>query len=551
MDIRVLIVLLVVGLILWSTLEQQPYPPPSVVEIKPLNMDSAELSYIVPPKEIRFGVTTAQQRYPQLRVERWEWKLYKQLSKGAETGTEVAASNEEEFVYEFKEPGIYKLSVTVSNNAGWSATGSIFIYVYPTKKCSIENLDLAPNNDYPPLRTYVSFIPRHPELPENYPLRCTIDWGDGTEPWVAGTSEVKVNGEVRRAHEYQAPGEYEVRVAVWVDWAERETRIIQSKKLVVKPQKNYMMPAWSPDMDKIAVVFRDDARPNAYIIGYFSGVRDLLEGRKDTLQWSEVYSRAGAELLFPYWIDANNIIFSGNLTARSFDIYRVDLQGTLFTLTYTDYRDELFPTYFVSPIEKGETFILFSGGVPPYSETQKEQVLGTRSSGGGYVAVIGKYDELQVYKLNLKAGETKLTLTRYPSTYPIYWKEDRYLFVRQNRLMSGSLQAAETAIRDETTKALAYSPFYLRPNPVNPDYIAFMAEDQGEWRVFMRTPDGGVIPVGTGYYPSWSPDGQYLVMQTWLKSGWTFTFFKVMERTGKADLKLLQPFQLIYTYKIE
>ncbi len=556
-----------VGMAVVLTIIWPPHPPrPSAVLIVPENVETSKLSNLKVGDEVAFTVdkqSLKQAFYPEIQIKEYQWALERSfLSAPMQLSSKVEKEGKgEKFTHKFKYPGKYILRVKVTNTVGVSKEGKLEMTVYPAEKCEIRDLNVEPHEDYPPLKAVVSFIPFHPQFDEKEIINYEINWGDST----SGESGYTLNGKkVSREHEYDKPGQYAITVTVWIPWIEEEkymymetTEVSENINVSVLHHKHYMMPAWSPDGDRIAVIYRDDSAPNTYKLLYFDNIREALKGKgkpQENVVWTE-----NVEILFPYWMNEKIIVFSANVTGISYDLYQLDtVTGAKYPLMTTDYRDELYPTY--KETEGGEKFILFSGAVPAYSRHKNVKnlpsILGTDAWVGSERLRKGipqyNYEEVQIYKYSFNIGETQLTLSKYKAEYPVPWKEGRFLFVRRGQLMSSSLDGIEKNIRNETVRGEAHVPVYLRPNPVAPDYIAYVAQEGKAWKVFIRVPGGGYIPLvketketsRLGYpynsqlYPSWSPDGKYLVAQVWSKAGWTIRIWQVMEEKD-GTLKIL------------
>ncbi len=326
-----------------------------------------------------------------------------------------------------------------------------------------------------------------------------------------------------------------------------------------------MMPAWSPDGKKIVVVFRDDSSPKTYRLLQFSGIDKFLEDSKAPLSRDVLYEE-DAPMVFPYWMGNNEIVFSANLSGESYDVYSINTDDrSRRDLVVTGYRDELFVTWHADENASGEGYLLYSAGRPP---TVKASNIEERVAFAGTTSYLvnlkenrnkeaslrrlKRYHEMQVFKKDLATGaETQLTSLEYEAAYPIHWKGDTFLFVRESRFLSASINGSEKEIIDVTPQGLNVKPHYLRPNPRNPDYIAFMYQEGNKMWVAIRKPDGSLLFSSKleGYYPSWSPDGQFVAIQVETEAGWRIQIYQVLKEengelvpVGADPIKIGEPF---------
>jgi|GEM_PF-5292371 len=549
---------------MWGNIQEQMMPAPQA-SIKPVNIEEQALSNLKANTSVTFEAVWEQKGHPAIRVERWEWKLERETPGTFAGASVVATGNKEKFSYIFKTPGVYKLYVTLTNNAGKKAEGGpVEIHVYPTEPCTIKVLDAEPRDGFVPLTTILKFSVTHPQFEDLAGFKAEIDWGDGEAP-VEVTFQPEDKGSISRTHEYKKPGTFTIKVNVYHPRYRKSTESSETLEVAVRAQKNYMMPAWSPDGKKIVVVFRDDASPKTYRLLQFSDIDKFLEDSKIPLSRDVLYEEE-APLIFPYWMGNNEIVFSANLTGESYDVYSINIDDrSRRKLVVTGYRDELFVTWYVDENAAGDGYLLYSAGRPPTAKasTKEERITfaGTTSylvnlkenrNREATLRRLKKYHEMQVFKQTLATGaETQLTALEYEATYPIYWKENRFLFVRESRFLSANVNGSEKEIIDVTPQGLNVKPHYLRPNPRNPDYIAFMYQEGNKMWVAIRKPDGSLLFSGKlqGYYPSWSPDGQFVAIQVETEAGWRIQIYQVLKEengelvpVGADPVKIGEPF---------
>ncbi len=195
----------------WGNIQEQMMPAPQA-SIKPVNIETQALSNLKANTSVTFEAIWEQKGSPAIRVEEWEWRLERE-SPGTFTGSSVIATgNKEKFAYTFKNPGVYKLYVTLTNNAGKKAQGGpVEIHVYPTEPCTIEALDAEPREGFVPLTTTVKFRVTHRQFDDITGFKAEIDWGDGAAP-VEVAFQPEDKGSVSRTHEYKKPGIFKSRV---------------------------------------------------------------------------------------------------------------------------------------------------------------------------------------------------------------------------------------------------------------------------------------------------------------------------------------------------
>ncbi len=543
---------------LWGSFQEATIPEPEA-SIKPVKLEKSELTNLKAGKEVTFEAIWEQKGAPNLRVEKWKWTLKKEVPGTVAGENVVKEDNQEQFIYKFETPGVYKLYVTLTNNAGQSAEGGpLEIHVYPTERCKIENLNAEPSEGFVPLKTNVSFKVTHPQFEDVTGFKAVIDWGDGKE-----RAEVILQkddkGSISRFHTYEKPGTFRVKVTVYHPKYQRDTENSEIIEIIVKAQKNYMMPAWSRNGKNIVVVFRDDASPKTYRLVQFSGIDKFLEDSKTPLSRDVLYEE-DAPIVFPYWMGNNEIVFSANLTGESYDVYSLNIQDrSRRDLVVTSYRDELFVTWYKD--DNGQSYLLYSAGRPPAAQGTEEKVpfagttsflVGDEKNKEAILYRSKTYEEMQIFKKDLSSGaETQLTSLKYEATYPIHWKGDSFLFVRERRFISASISGSEKGIIDVTPQGLNFTPHYLRPNPKDPDYIAFMYKEGNRMMVAIRKPNGSLLFSGKikGYYPSWSPDGKYLAVQVETEAGWRIQIYQVLKEedgqlvpVGADPTKIGEPF---------
>ncbi|MDY0391999.1 MAG: PKD domain-containing protein [Candidatus Bipolaricaulis sp.] len=444
--------------------------------------------------------------------------------------------------------GEYNLVLTVTNTGGTSETWSHKLVLLPPQRAVIQNFTLSSLSGIYPMTTTAAFTATHPNAAllgsERLKLKYEVDWGDGT---TRSAADALPGREVRVEKTYTKPGQYTVTVRVFSDLLPEGTVASETKTVNVKYHVHYMMPAWSPDFRKIAFVYRDDSRPAFYEIR-LATLQAEQSGREPWRFLGEMFSEttlfkraaaAQATNIMPSWSPAADkvVIMSDVDGQRSTDLYVVGDRDTSSRLTRLGDSTAAMPVWMPSPYQK---YILFTSD-RDHTDTREQYILpgigeSIPDQRPPEIVLQGIYE---IYKLDTTSGGiSRLTYSTYSHRWPTVSPDGtRIAFEMRNSIYTATLAAA-----DSDVTLLVGSPFTdtcPRWNPHFPHLIAFMRYRQDRWEVWVydlnaRT-ETPVSPEETVdvLYPSWSPDGRFLVCQRKDPAGWRLVVYEVADGNGQ------------------
>ncbi len=448
--------------------------------------------------------------------------------------------------FSLTEAGEYNIVLTVTNTGGRSETWSHKLILNPAQRSSIDGLVLTEQSGVYPLTTTANFSATHPNMDllgaERLKLKYEIDWGDGTS-WSA--ADVIRGQSVRDEHTYTRPGRYTATFRVFSDLLPGRTEIIATRSVEVKHHMHYMMPAWSPDFRQIAFVYRDDARLPFYEIRLATLQTEQVDGlwriRGESFSESTLFKVSAADRgtnILPTWEPSGDrlAIMSDVDGQRTSDLYAVSDRDTSSRLTRLGDATAAMPTWMPEP---EDDFILFTSNRDHTDRHQSYLLPGIDADIPGErtpeIALAGNYE---LYRLDTKSGGiSRITYSSYSHRWPSASPDgSRVAFEMRDNIYTASLAAADSDVT--LVVGSPYTDTFPRWNQVFDNLIAFMRYRQNRWETWVYDLDARTeSPVSVEeavdvLYPSWSPDGRYLVCQKRTQDGWRLVVYEVADQEG-------------------
>lgn len=530
-----------------QTIQLRPAPKPVITNVlsdPPLE----KLTNIHAPIVVTLEAFAQQEGRPHVSVEDEAAYVWVLTSITAPAGTERRIGRVATFT--LANAGDYNLVLTVTNTGGTFETWSHKFILQPPQSAVIQNLTLSNLSGIYPLTTTAAFEATHPNESllgaDRLKLKYEIDWGDGTS-WPAADvlPERKINVEKT----YSKPGLYTTTVRVFSDLLPVETITSDTKVVEVKYHVNFMMPAWSADFTKIAFVYRDDSRPGFYEIRLATLQADQT-GRQPWQFAGEMFSEttlfrrtaaAQATNILPAWApEGDQVVIMSDVDGQhTTDLYTVGERDTSNRLTRLGDATAAMPVWMSGPNQK---YILFASN-RDHTDTSGQYVLpgigvDIPDQRSPKIAFTGTYE---IYKLDTISGAiSRITYSTYSHRWPTVSPDGTQVaFEMRNNIYTASLAAPDSDV--QLIVGSPYTDSFPRWNPQFPHLIAFTRYRQDRWETWVydlkaRTESPVSAEEMTDVlYPSWSPDGRFLVCQKQDEAGWRLVVYEVADDKGQLS----------------
>ncbi len=527
------------------TIVVRPAPKPRITNV--ISDPALErLTNIDAPIAVTLEAFAEQEGRPHVSIEPDEsymWVLTNLTTPGTQqrrVGKEVS--------FVLTEAGEYNVVLTVTNTGGRSETWSHKLILNPPQRASIDRLVVSEQSGVYPLTTTAEFRASHPNLDllgtERLKLKYEIDWGDGKS---VPAADVIHGRPVRDEHTYTAPGNYTATFRVFSDLLPGRTMATMTRSVEVKHHVHYMMPSWSPEFEQIAYVYRDDSRLPYYEIR-LATLQTRVEGgewRLDSEYFSEstLYKLSAADRgtnILPSWEPGGDrLVFMSDVDGqRTSDLYALSGRDTTSRLTRLGDATAAMPSWMPEPHER---YIVFASNRDHTDRRETYLLPGVDSDIPGQrtpeIALSGSYE---LYRLdNTSGGISRLTYSSYSHRWPtVSPAGDRVAFEMRNNVYTASLEAADSDVT--LVVGSPYTDTLPRWNQEFEDLIAFMRYREDRWETWVydlstrtETPVSVEEAVDV-LYPSWSPDGRYLVCQKREPGGWRLVVYEVADEEGNV-----------------
>jgi Tol biopolymer transport system component len=310
-----------------------------------------------------------------------------------------------------------------------------------------------------------------------------------------------------------------------------------------------MMPAWSADFTKIAFVYRDDSRPGFYEIR-LATLQANQTGRQPWQFAGEMFSEttlfrrtaaAQATNILPAWdTEGDQVVIMSDVDGQhTTDLYTVGERDTSNRLTRLGDATAAMPVWMSDPNQK---YILFASN-RDHTDTSGQYVLpgigvDIPDQRSPKIALTGTYE---IYKLDTISGAiSRITYSTYSHRWPTVSPDGTQVaFEMRNNIYTASLAAPDSDV--QLIVGSPYTDSFPRWNPQFPHLIAFTRYRQDRWETWVydlkaRTESPVSAEEMTDVlYPSWSPDGRFLVCQKQDEAGWRLVVYEVADDKGQLS----------------
>lgn len=453
-----------------------------------------------------------------------------------------------EVTFTFTKPGDYNLVLTVTNTGGSYETWSYKFILFPPEEAIIQDLTLTALSGLYPLTTTAVFTATHPNASliggERLKLKYEIDWGDGT---TRSAADVLPGRDVRNEKTYSKPGQYVVTVKVFSALLPQGTIAEAKKNVDVKYHVHYMMPAWSSDFKEVSFVYRDDSRPNFYEIRLATlqaeqnrqGEWHFLNNNFSKTTLFKRSAAARATNILPTWFSTGDklAIMSDVDGQQATDLYMMTGRDTSTRLTRMGEATAAMPVWMPTPYEKSILFVSNRDHASMHEQYKLpgigEDIPDQRSP---EITLLGTYE---IYKLDTASGGiSRLTYSNYSHHWPTVSPDGEHIaFEMQDNIYTASIKSADSDMT--LIVGSPYTDTFPRWNPKFPHLIAIMRYRQDRWETWIYDLDARsetpVSPEETTdvLYPSWSPDGRFLICQKKDPAGWRLVVYEVVNEKGQ------------------
>jgi len=530
-----------------QTIKVQPAPKPVITNV--LSDPALEkLTNIHAPIVVTLEAFAQQEGRPHVSVEdetAYVWVLTS-ITAAARPKRHVGRV----VTFTLSDAGDYNLVLTVTNTGGTFETWSHKFILQPPQSAVIHNLTVSNLSGIYPLTITAAFTATHPNEPllgvDRLKLKYEIDWGDGTS-WPA--ADVLPEREVHVDKTYSKPGSYTATVRVFSDLLPVGTITSDAKAIEVKHHVHFMMPAWSIEFNKIAFVYRDDNRPDFYEIRLATLQAD--QTRKEPWHFAgNMFSEttmfrrtaaAQATNILPAWSPEGDevVIMSDVDGQQTTDLYTVGNRDTSSRLTRLGDATAAMPVWMTSAKEK---YILFASN-RDHSDTSEQYMLpgigvDIPDQRSPEITLTGRYE---IYRLDAISGAiSRITYSTYSHRWPTVSPDNTQVaFEMRNNIYTASLAAPDSDV--QLIVGSPYTDTFPRWNPQFPHLLAFTRYRQDRWETWVYDLNARTeSPVSAEemtdvLYPSWSPDGRFLVCQKQEEAGWRLVVYEVADANGQLS----------------
>ncbi len=524
-----------------QTIMVRPAPKPT---IKDVTFDPPEVgqSPVEPPVTFTVVPEVEQEGSPTVRITEYRWRL---MNVGNGKTVDEVVSKRAEF--HLTKPGKYSLELRVKNNGCRADVWEKEIIVTPPQRAQIESVNVDPKtSEYYPVNVTLSFKALHPK---GVPLRYSIDWdGEGGSEPVYG--DVPADGRVQRTHTYTKPGDYKIIIRVWSDELGIDETIAEyTETYTVEYSKHYLMPVWAPAKEgeelsrRIAFVYRDDRNPSLYEIhlGTLSIEGGTISREFEHEPYFRECSQGRGTNICPSWApDGKALVIASDFDGQpkyTLDLYKITQKDVSTRLTALALTGRYITVAFPFWADNGE--ILFCTN--ENREVNPEELYLIPGTEYGIVEGVRIYDYFDIYRLNPDTGtftpvvNSEAYSLRWPTAAPdssrIAFERNGDIYIASFRGLNRDLAPLEMTPWQET---------YPRWNPHFGQWIAFMQRksEKEPWQVVIYNLDTKErVRLTTTkptdiMYPSWSPDGKFVICQVRRDEGWRLAIWRVLDEAG-------------------